>query len=150
MSDETKRIIEVNGIKMEIDLRQATVLTEYKVGTPVKVLTKGYSSYDVRYGTIVGFTEFKSQPTIELLVVDRYGALTFLAYNSETKDTEIAPCNPYEMVFDVNDVIRSMNRSIDEKIMELNMLKMKREAFKRTMGKSFNIVIEEESKGLLE
>ena len=37
MENENKRIIEVNGVKMEIDLRQAKVIDNYKVGDYVKV-----------------------------------------------------------------------------------------------------------------
>ena len=40
---EEKRIIEVNGIKMEVDLRNAKRIDQFKVGDSVKVLVKSYS-----------------------------------------------------------------------------------------------------------
>lgn len=35
--EENKKIIEVNGIKMEIDLREAKIINNYKVGDSVKL-----------------------------------------------------------------------------------------------------------------
>ena len=44
-------IVEINGIKMDVDERTATAITEYKVGQTVKVLKKKYSDqYEVYPG----------------------------------------------------------------------------------------------------
>ena len=40
MSDEQKRIVEIGGVKIEVDLRTAKRVDSYRVGDPVKVLTK--------------------------------------------------------------------------------------------------------------
>ena len=42
MSEDNKRIIEINGIKMEVDLRNAKRIDTFKVGDPVKVLDMTY------------------------------------------------------------------------------------------------------------
>ena len=58
-NQEQKRIIEVNGVKMEIDLRNAKVVENYKVGDYVKVLIKEYNSYKSYIGNIIGFDNFE-------------------------------------------------------------------------------------------
>lgn len=44
MENENKRIIEVNGVKMEIDLRQAKVIDNYKVGDKAGIMSVDLSS----------------------------------------------------------------------------------------------------------
>lgn len=50
-----KTIIEVNGVKLEVDLRTARRIDEIRIGDRVKVLIKGYSDYKVHAGTVIGF-----------------------------------------------------------------------------------------------
>lgn len=50
---ETKRIIEINGVKLEIDTREAVSIDTVKVGDPVKVLIKDYSSYKSFPGVVI-------------------------------------------------------------------------------------------------
>ena len=45
MTDE-KTIVEINGIKMEVDLRHATRVEEFKIGSKVKVLKKQYENHN--------------------------------------------------------------------------------------------------------
>lgn len=47
---DQKRIIEVNGVKLEVDLRNARRVDEFRVGSPVKVLVKNYSTYESHFG----------------------------------------------------------------------------------------------------
>lgn len=56
-------IVEINGIKMAIDERTATIqkVDTFKVGDPVKVLIKEYSSYNAKFGVIIGFDNFKNR-----------------------------------------------------------------------------------------
>ena len=49
MSEDQKRIIEVNGVKLEVDMRYARKIEELRVGSRVKVLIKNYSRYSVYY-----------------------------------------------------------------------------------------------------
>lgn len=64
MNDQNKRVIEINGVKLEVDMRYAKRVDELRVGSKVKVLNKEYSSYKVYPGVIVGFEEFDNLPTI--------------------------------------------------------------------------------------
>jgi D-hexose-6-phosphate mutarotase len=135
--DEFKKIVEINGIKVEVDLRTAKVIDNYRVGDTVKVLAKQYNNYAVEWGVIIAFTEFKNLPTIELLTVNHFGDVKYLSYNAETKDTEIAPANKLEMQFDYAGVVETMSRSISKKEEELRTEKSKLAAFLDVYGKIF-------------
>ena len=137
--DEEKRVIEINGVKMEVDLRTATMIETYRVGDSVKVLKKKYSDYEVLPAAIVGFTEFKKLPTIELLTVDRDGGVGFLAFNAESKEVEIAPFNRYEMAFDRASIMEKLESQIRTKREELRVAEAKQKAFVETFAKVFDL-----------
>jgi hypothetical protein len=59
------RQIEINGIKVEVDLRTCETITTYKIGDNVKVLKKGYNNaFSVYSGVIVDFVAFKERPAL--------------------------------------------------------------------------------------
>ena len=63
----TKKIIEINGVKMEVDLRHATQIhTEIKIGSKVKVLHKQHGGQNIYHGVVCGFENFVDLPTIEV------------------------------------------------------------------------------------
>jgi len=113
------RIIEVNGIKMEIDLREAAVVDSFKVGDQVKILVSKYSgSFESHAGAIVGFDNFKERPTIIVayLEVGYSEALVKFAYiNSDTKDFEIIKANEQDLPFDQSRVLDLLERDIISK-----------------------------------
>lgn len=87
-----KTIIEVNGVKLEVDLRTAKRVDTLRVGDRVKVMVKGYSDWKVHAGTVAGFEPFKNLPTVIIayLESDYSGSkLKFLYFNSQTKETEV-------------------------------------------------------------
>jgi hypothetical protein len=134
-----KRIIEINGVKMEVDLRNAKTVSSYKVGDTIKVLKKGYSGYDVHFGVIIGFTEFKKLPTVEILYLkDNYSSadIDFLCYNAETEDVEIAPVHPYETLFSEASIVEKLDKQISNKEEELRTLRAKKAAFLQHFGKN--------------
>jgi hypothetical protein len=90
--DKNIRVIEINGIKMEIDLRTAKRIDNLKVGDRVKVLIKEYTSYKVHPGTIIGFEPFEKLPTIIIAYMETTyssASVKFLYYNAKTEDTEV-------------------------------------------------------------
>lgn len=127
MSEKT--IIEINGVKLEVDLREATVIENYKVGQSVKVLYKQYSSYESQPGVIIGFSNYKMLPTIEILTCDYSGEVKFRAYNAESKDIEIAPFNKYEKEFQYDDILRKLQGHINDYEERLRVAKSKYTAF---------------------
>ena len=55
-----KEIVEINGVKFEVDLSKATVVSEYQIGSKVNVLLeKDYNGKrEVVPGVICGFNNF--------------------------------------------------------------------------------------------
>lgn len=131
MSDKT--IIEVNGIKLEVDLRTARRVDELRVGDRVKVLIKGYSDYKVHAGTIVGFEPFAALPTIIVAYVDRdYSSCSvkFVYFNSQTKETEIVKAiDDDQLDIDKAGVLQLFDRDIQKKREELEDIERKKAFF---------------------
>jgi hypothetical protein len=112
---EDKRIVEINGVRMEVDLRTARIIENYRVGDSVKLLKKRYGTdYDVLPAAIVGFTEFRQLPTIELLALRRDGTVEFFAFNAQTADIEIAPFNQYEVTFERAAIMELLDAKVNE------------------------------------
>lgn len=138
--EENKRIIEINGVKMEIDLRQAKVVDNFKVGDTVKVLTKTYSGYQSHVGMIVGFDEFQKLPTIVVAYLNiEYSstAINFVYINSETKDVEICNINDWDIPYSKQQIIDKMDSEIYKKESEVKELQAKKNVFLQMFGKYF-------------
>lgn len=66
---EEKRIVEIDGVKIEVDLRTAKRIDTFKVGDNVKVLCNKYNdTFVVKPGIITDFANFKEKPTIVVAV----------------------------------------------------------------------------------
>lgn len=144
---EEKRIIEINGVKMEIDLRHAKTIENYKVGDSIKVLIKQYDNYKSFIGVIVGFDEFQNNPTIVIayLEVDYNEAnIKFVYFNKTSKDVEICPINKWDLPYSKQSVIDKIDREILKKEQEVETLKSKRQVFLEMFGKYF----ESQQKGI--
>jgi len=132
MSD--KHVIEINGIKMEVDLRHAKRIDMMRVGDRVKVLVKQYGNeYKISAGTIIGFEPFKELPTIIVAYLDvtyNEAAVKFLYFNSASKDVDIVAAVDDDAL-DVNKagVLAQMDRAIQKKEDEVADLRLKREFF---------------------
>jgi hypothetical protein len=138
---ENTKIVEINGLKFEIDLRTAKQITEYRVGDKVKVLTKEYSSYASHPGVIVGFDDFTVLPTIIVAYMKKeYQAapLVFAYINAETKDIEICPAGDDVALFDKADIEYRMNREIEETSNKLKDLISRKDYFLGKFGELFS------------
>jgi hypothetical protein len=131
MSEKT--IIEINGIKMEIDLRHAVRIDKLQVGDRVKVLTKNYTDYKVYAGIIVGFEPFQNLPTIIVAyVVNDYSTadVKFLYFNSQTKETEIVKAiDNDEMDIDKAAMLKAFDRDIAKHERDIENIREKRDYF---------------------
>lgn len=137
-------IVEINGIKMEVDLRTARRVDEFRVGDRVKVLVKEYSSTDIYHGVLVGFEQFQSLPTVVVAyVTNSYHPEIKLAYlNSKTmsgddKKFEIVPDSDETLPFSKADVLRNFDRQIESKINDINDILLKKSYFIRRFGQMF-------------
>jgi len=135
-----KRIVEINGVKLEIDTREAKTVESYKVGDPVKVLVKSYSEYKSFPGIIVGFDEFNILPTIIVAYVDSSYSSTdirFAYINGNNKETEICYMYRDELNIDKNSLVEKFNRDIDKKKQEIEDVEIKRDYFLKNFSKYF-------------
>jgi hypothetical protein len=132
---ENKRIVEIHGIKMEVDMRYAKRIDTYRIGDPVKCMIKDYQGYKARPGVIVGFCDFQKMPAVEIIYLEGTD-LRILTF-TEKSDIEIAPFNDYEMVFSREDVMSKIDRQISKCEEEVRLLKTKRVAFDKYFGKAF-------------
>lgn len=136
-----KQIIEINGIKMEVDLRYAKVVEHYKVGDNVKVLIKKYSdNYETYPGVIVAFDQFEKLPTITICYVEmNYSSaeVKFVSFNSSTKDVEIVHMAEHEKLIDKSKALDYLNRVVHIKEQELFELQRKRTYFLEKFNQHF-------------
>lgn len=128
------RIIEINGIKMAVDERTATVskVDTFKVGDPVKLLMKTYSGFDVKYAVLIGFDQFQKRPSISLAYLD-FSELKFLTIH-EGSEHEIAAVQAHDMVIEKDWILQRMQDGIVEKEQELMEAKHKLEHFHKFFG----------------
>jgi len=120
MSKDTT-VIEVNGVKLEVDLRTAKRVDTLKVGDKVKVLvTSAYATPAVYPGVVVGFEPFKELPTVVVAYLKTSyndSELQFLYYNKATKDTEL--------IVSVDDVMFDWANAFD--VFDRKVAKLKRD-----------------------
>jgi hypothetical protein len=136
-----KRVIEINGIKLDVDMSTAKRIDEFKIGDNVKVLRKNYNNnFDVLAGVIVEFVNFKELPTIVIAVFkqDYHGTmLEFVNFNSKTEDIEISLCSDHELKLEKCRVVDKFNLEIERKKAELDELTGKRDWFVKHFEKYF-------------
>ena len=138
--EETKRIIEINGVKVEVDLREATQVSTYRVGMRVKVITRPYdtAAWKVHQGVIVAFDAFKSVPTITVCYIETSGDLEFAYLNADSKNVEIAPAND-ELMVEKADVLNNLQREIAKHETSIAELEQKRDYFLVRFGAWFEL-----------
>lgn len=134
------RTVEINGVKMEIDLRSAKRVDTFKVGDDVKLLKKGNadSTYDredkIYPGMIVDFANFQDLPTMVVAYFEDGGwgslpTIQFLYYNEHTTGWDLVYCDKNELKVSEQSILQRFDREIDKKQRELNELIGKKEYF---------------------
>lgn len=131
---DDKQVIEINGVKMEVDMRYAKRIDTLRVGSKVKVLVKGsYSGPEVHAGVVVGFEPFQDLPTI---------IVCYLAVNYSEAKLEFAYINSgsadkYDIVASVDDdlpikkadVLARMDREVAKLNEQIADIERKRDYF---------------------
>lgn len=134
-------IIEVNGVKLEIDLRSAKRIDELKIGSRVKCLVKKYEGFNTHAGVVVGFEPFPSRPTIVVcyLETDYSGtSLKFVSFNQDTKDFEIvSDLDHNSLEIDKADICAKFDRDLSKKENELQEIRDKKAFFLAHFGRYF-------------
>ena len=136
---EDKRIIEINGVKLEVDMRYARRIDEFKVGDTVKVLDKRNDKNEMRTGVITDFANFKELPTI-MVAIYKAGSywdrpsIEFIPFNAETEDIEIVGVSAEEIIVSRETIVQKFDDEIAKKRDELNDLIIKRDTFVKYFG----------------
>ncbi len=137
--DNNKRIIEINGVKLEVDMRSARRIDEFRVGDSVKVLDSRNGKNEMRAGVITDFANFKELPTL-IVAVYKVGdywtkpTIEFITYNSETEGIEIVGVSAEETIVSRETVVQKFDDEIAKKRDELNDLIIKRDTFVKYFG----------------
>ena len=138
--NEFEREIEIDGIKVAVDMRTVKKIDVYRIGDNVKVLKKSYDTYHTYSGVIVDFVNFKELPAIVVAYfIQDYSStsIEFETITKDTKDIEIAPCLPHELSINKNRVIDKFNYEIEQQQHKVDELKAKRDYFLENFGKFF-------------
>lgn len=123
---EERRIVEIDGVKIEVDLRTAKRIDTFKVGDNVKVLCKKYNDeFEVKPGIITDFANFKERPTIIVAVFNEGGwsgapSISFIHIYEGMEDK-------YEIVYTSDEDLRLTKDGVIEKF-EREIAKKKNEA----------------------
>lgn len=137
---EFEREIEIDGVKVAVDMRTVKKIDVYRVGDNVKVLKKSYDTYHTYSGVIVDFVNFKELPAIVVAYfIQDYSStsIEFETITKDTKDIEIAPCLPHELSINKNRVIDKFNYDIEQQQHKVDELKARRDYFLENFGKFF-------------
>lgn len=135
---DTKKIIEVNGVKMELDARTASVssVDTYRVGDSVTLLLseQSYGSAKrtkVLPGVIVDFANFTGNPTIIVCyLTDDYNPELKMAYiNKENSENQIVHAERGS--FDAGAGLLKLERLVGEAEAKLLTAKRNYETFKK-------------------
>lgn len=145
------RTIEVEGQKFEVDMREATKIEKYKVGSKIKLLLKTYSGYEVHPAVIVGIDAFNALPTIVIAYManrwDDDSPIKFSYFNSESKDTEICPMVEDDIVPTREGILARFDKELKKKQDQIAELETKKEYFLRQYGTAFSTTPEEIAQG---
>lgn len=135
---EEKRIVEIDGVKIEVDLRAAKRIDTFKVGDNVKVLCKEYSDqYKVKPGIITDFANFKEKPTIVVAVFNEGSwnsspSIEFIYIHDGMEDKhEIVFADDEELRLTKDGVVEKFEREIQKKRNEAQDLQNQLEYFKK-------------------
>lgn len=132
--NENIRTIEVNGVTLEVDMRYAKRIDQFKVGDTVKVLDNRNDRNEVKTGVITDFANFKELPTIMVAVykaADYWSKPTieFVPYNADTEGIEIVGVSAEEVIVSRETIVQKFDDEIARKRDELNDLIVKRDTF---------------------
>lgn len=131
----SKEIIEINGVKLEIDTRHAKRIDNIQVGARVKVLKKAYDSspWEVHYGVVIGFEPFEALPTIIVACAKiEYSSpkVEFIYYNKDSKLVQIVVAHDDdEAALDKNQFVNQVDAEISKKEAEILELQQRKAYF---------------------
>lgn len=148
MNESNMTIIEIGGVKLEVDLRHAKVIDTLRVGSRIKVLVKDYAdNYKVYPGIIIGFDDFKNLPTVNIAYCKmEYSESTIVFASINAKNESgiqiVADTNEASLEVNKGEVLRKMDRAIDSLKMQIEDIEAKKAFFLNSFGTWFTHAVE--------
>ena len=136
-----KRIVEINGVKLEVDLTEAKTIDTYKVGDIVKLLVPKYGDdFTSCCGVIIGFDNFTQRPTIVVayLEAEYSKAEIKIAYIHGGSKSELTHASPGDVPFSRRRVEQSLDKDIAEKQKALDEANWRKDKFETWFGAYFS------------
>jgi len=140
MPEQETRVVEINGVKVEVDLREAKTVERYRVGDLVKVLIKKYADQYISHaGVIIGFDDFKNRPTIVVAYLDvEFNESTItIGYIYEGADHEITHASPSDVPFSKEKVLEMLDKQIAGAQKKVDEVQWHKDQFIQWFGKMF-------------
>lgn len=148
MSDDNK-IIEINGVKFEVDARSATLrqLDHIKIGSRVKVLIAASygDNMEVHHGAVVGFEPFEGSPTVIIAYLKTsYGnpaEIKFLYFTSKSKEKIIVSDENDKESLEASNIVQMMEKEIAKKKNEVQDLEDRKAYFLKNFKSYWNTLV---------
>lgn len=153
------KIIEINGVKFEVDARTATLrqLSTIRIGARVKVLKKKYSDdFEVHHGVVIGFEPFEKTPTIIIAYLDSLTSsspeIKFIYYTAKSTEQVIISDENDREALQAANIVGAIDKQIAVKTREIRDLEDKKKYFLDNFQSYWNplVVAEEETKDSLQ
>lgn len=146
--NEENKIIEINGVKFEVDARTATLrqLDHIKIGSRVKVLIAGYSdSVEVYHGAVVGFEPFQGSPTV-IIAYLKMGynipaEIKFLYFTAKSKEKIIVSDENDKESLEASNIVQMMDKEIAKKKNDIQDLEDRKNYFLKNFKAYWNTLI---------
>jgi len=139
MSDDIKTI-EINGVKVDVDLRTAKQIHNLKVGDRCKLLSKSnYGGSKVYPAVIAGFDMFPSKPTIIVAYLEiEYSSVALkFAYVHEGSDYEVVGTMDEYLPVEKGDVLARFDKEITKLEEQMQDVQAKRNWFEKNFAQYF-------------
>lgn len=144
LKDETRKMMNVGGVNVEVDMTGVRIVSSFKVGDPVKVLKKGYDKWTAYPGVIVGYDDFKNLPTIIVAYLE-YSKFDYVYINENSEDVELAPASVDAFDVSVEAVLLHLDNEIIKAELEVAKAKNKKDTFKKQFGNFYDFGLIEEN-----
>lgn len=131
--ESEKTIIEVNGVRLEVDMRYARRIEEIRIGSPVKLLYKGgYSGPKVYPGIVIGFEPFRDLPTILVAYIEddfSKAEVKIASINAKNEQFDMVAAVDPDFAVDRMAIIKRFDRQIELKRREIETIEEQRNYF---------------------
>lgn len=142
-----KTIIEVNGVKLEVDMRHARRIEELRIGSPVKLLAKGgYGGQKVHPGIVIGFEPFKDLPTILVAYLEedwQAASVKVVSINSKQENFDMIAAVDPDFAVDRANITKRFDRQIEAKKREIEVIEEQKRYFETNFKAFWSSVAKE-------